>query len=566
MSDRELFQRATTVDAQLTAPGAPFELTDVVVGGRHLRAYAKASATLAEFVQQGRAHGDQLFLSYEGDDWSFTRFYTAVDALAGRMQANLGIKPGDRVAICLRNRPEWCVAFAAVAAIGAVPAPINSFGLREELLGALDTVDPRLVFLDAARRERIAADLPRLAFPDVLVGAVPEPGARTLEFMALIAPSAPGVTTPLLKPDDPALILFTSGASGQPKAVLSSQLAVCQGLYNIEYIGVSTAMVSQRAVAAVMERGLRPATLSAVPLFHVSGLHAQFLDALRGGRRLVFMHRWNAAQAAEMIRAESITQFNGAPAMVMQLLERPDFGSACGTLAGLGFGGAGLPQSVIDDLQACKPDSLSGIGFGMTESNGVGAAGSGELFFARPHSAGRLSPIIETRVTGPDGAVLPDGETGELWLRGAPIMSEYWRNAPATEQTLSDDGWLRTGDIGYADDDGFLQVVDRIKDVINRSGEKIAAAEVESRLLQHPDIEEAAVFALPDARTGEAVVAVVVPAGGTRLDPVQVRDYVAAHLAGYKVPRDIFVAEDALPRNPTGKLLKNSLKQVYSHV
>ncbi|HEU0196647.1 MAG TPA: class I adenylate-forming enzyme family protein, partial [Nevskiaceae bacterium] len=541
---KELVARAAAVDAQLTAPGAPFELIEVEADGHRLKAYGKAQASLAEFIQLGRGHGDDPFLSYRGDDWSFNRFYAAVDALAGRLQADLGIKPGDRVAIAMRNRPEWCVAFAAIASVGAVPAPINSFGLREELVAALQQVDSKLVFLDAARRERIAADLPDLGMRDVLVDERPPAGGTSLDFRTLIAAAGPQRILPKVNPDDPALILFTSGASGRAKAVLSSQLAVCQALYNIEYIGYSTALVSQRAVAVVMQRGLRPTTLCAVPLFHVSGLHAQFLDALRSGKRLVFMHRWDSRKAIDLIEAEHVTQFSGAPAMVMQLLKEPDFARRCDTLVGLGFGGAGLPQSVIDDLHTRKPDSLSGIGFGMTESNGVGAAGSGELFFARPHSAGRLSPISQTRVTAPDGKALPQGEEGELWLRGVAVMTEYWRNPQATIQALDPDGWLRTGDIGFVDTDGFLQVVDRIKDVINRSGEKIAAAEVESCLLQHPQVAEAAVFALPDAKTGEAVAAVVVPVAGARLESAAVRQFVTERLASYKVPRDVFVSDE----------------------
>lgn len=555
---------AARVDAQLTAPGALFELTEAEVGGRRFAVYRNARATLPEFIDAGRAHGDKPFMAYQGDRWSFDRFYAAVDALAGRLQSELGVEAGDRIAIAMRNRPEWAVAFAAIARIGAVPAPLNSFGLREELLDALGQVDPRLVFLDAARRERIAEDLPQLDCIDVLVGAKPEADSKTLAFTDLIAPAGPQPQTPALTPDDPALILFTSGASDRAKAVLSNQRAVCQALYNIEYIGVSTAMISQRAIEVLMKRGMAPTTLSAVPLFHVSGLHAQLLDSMRGGRQLVFMHRWNSAKAIEMIREERITQFNGAPAMVMQLLEEPGFDDVCGNLGGLGFGGAGLPQRAIDDVQTRLPGSISGVGYGMTESNGVGAAASGEVFFARLHSSGRLSPIMETRVTGADGTVLPVGETGELWLRGVAVMQSYWRNPQATAQALDADGWLRTGDVGYVDADGCLYVVDRIKDIINRSGEKIAAAEVESCLLQHPQVLEAAVLAAPDTRTGEAVVAVIVPEPGAKLDTAAIREHVATCLASYKVPRDVHVRTQALPRNPAGKLLKQQLKQAYN--
>src|SRR5574337_527178 len=507
----ELMERAARCAAQLTAPGAPFELTEVDVGGRRLKAYRRAFATLPALIDSGRVHGDKEFMVYEGDRWTFTRFFAAVDALAGRLQAELGVKAGDRIAIAMRNRPEWAVAFAAIARVGAAPAP------------------------DSTGRN----------------------------FADLTAAGGPQAQVPALAPDDPALILFTSGASSRAKAVLSCQRAVCQSLYNIEYIGALGALTSPKAVEKLMQSGLAPTTLSVVPLFHVSGLHAQLLASLRGGRRLVFMRRWDSARALELISSEQITQFNGAPAMVMQLLAEPGFAAATTSLSGLGFGGAGLPQRVIDDVLKRRPDSMSGVGFGMTESNGVGSAAAGALFFRRPMSSGCVSPIMEVRVAGLDGAALPAGELGELWLRGVCVMNGYWRDPEATAQILDEDGWLHSGDIGFLDADAFLHVVDRIKDVINRSGEKIASVEVESCLLQHPDIQEAVVFGRPDEVTGEAVVAVIVVRPEARLSPDQVQKHVAERLAAYKVPRDVYVHGGPLPRNPSGKLLKRVVKQEY---
>jgi long-chain acyl-CoA synthetase len=314
-----------------------------------------------------------------------------------------------------------------------------------------------------------------------------------------------------------------------------------------------------------MARRLQPTTLTAVPLFHVSGLHAQLLAALRHGRRLVFMHRWDPANALESIRAERITQFNGAPAMVQQLLAQPGFDDPemTGTLMGIGFGGAGLPQRLIDEVLKRRGEGMNGIGFGMTETNGVGAAAAGSLFQSYPDKSGLVSPIIELRVAEFDGTPLPTGEAGELWMRGVTVMQGYWAQPQATAQAFSD-GWLRSGDIGILDADGFVRVVDRIKDVINRNGEKIAAAEVESCLLQHPGIVEAAVFAQPNDQTGEAVVAAVVTAPGVVLTEQAVRAHVTAHLAAYKVPVRVFLRSEPLPRNPAGKMLKTTIKRELS--
>lgn len=555
---------------ELSAPGAPFELAEASVGGRDVKVYRHAARTLPEFIDAGRAHGEREFMVYEGERWSFARFFEAVDTLAAALHGQLGVRAGDRVVIAMRNRPEWVIAFTAVASLGAVPAPINSFGLRDELVDAIRTVEPAVLFCDRDRLERIEADRASLRCAVVLADAQPLPGSTVLSMRDLLASSSvarEGSRGPRMKPeigpDDPALILFTSGATSRAKGVLSTQRALCQALYNLDYIGAIAAKSSPQMIAAMMARGFAPTTLMAVPLFHVSGLHALMLASLRHGRRLVLMHRWDAARALELICDEQVTQFNGAPSMLLQLLDQPglDDPAVMRSLGGFGAGGAGLPQRAIDRLTSLT-DRLCGIGFGMTETNGVGAALSGEAFRLNPRCAGLVSPVIEARVVDFDGTTMPAGERGEIWLRGVTVMQGYWRNPEGTAQALSD-GWLRTGDVGYLDANSHLYVVDRIKDVINRNGEKIAAAEVESCLLQHPDVDEAAVFGVPDERAGEAVVAVVVSKAGFALTTAQIDAHVRAHLAAYKAPSRVHVRSDALPRNPAGKVLKSSLRNEY---
>lgn len=557
-----LSELAHKVRAQLTAPGAPFETEEAEVDGRSLRVYRNAFPTLPALISSARAHGSKPFIRYQGETWTYDRFFAEVDAIAAQLRA-WGLKPGERVAIAMRNRPEWAVVFAAAALIGAVPAPLNSFGLGEELHAALEDVEPQVFACDAERLARIDADT-RVAGCRILCvgeGALP---AGVADYRALASQGAEPAQAPVLGPDDPALILFTSGATSRAKGVLSSQRAVCQALFNIDFIGALSGMTSPEAVAALMAKGLPPTTLTAVPLFHVSGLHAQLLSSLRNGRQLVFVTRWDPAQAMDVIREERITQFNGAPSMVMQLLAQPGFDDPAqtGTLAGLGFGGAGLPQRLIDEVMQRRPNSLSGIGFGLTETNGVGAAASGALFAYKPRSSGVTSPIVEVRIADIDGQPLAPCQSGEIWLRGVTVMQGYWRNPDATAAAMQD-GWFRTGDVGYLDEEGFLFVVDRIKDVINRCGEKIAAAEVESCLLQQPDVLEAAVFAVPDEEMGEAVAAVVSVREGSGLDAEALRAHVGAHLAAYKVPAIVQVRADALPRNPAGKLLKSQLRSAF---
>lgn len=548
---------------KLTGPGAPFELTEVEVDGQKLLAYRNAKATLPELINTARVHGDKPFIVYRDETWTFARLFAEADALAWAMREKLGVKPGDRVAIAMRNRPEWAVAFLAAALAGAVPAPVNSFGLHDELLGAFATVRPRVLILDADRLKRLGEDWRSLGAEAVLCDADPERGSGIHAWRDVTQPARPGPPPVRLGPHDPALLLFTSGASTKPKAVLTTQLAVCQSIMNIDYIAAVSAMSSPGVIEELMRRALAPTTLTVVPLFHVSGLHAQLLTALVNGRKLVFMHRWDPADAIELIVRHQVTQFNGAPAMVMRMLEHPtfDFKAIRKTLAGIGFGGAGLPQRLIGEVLEGLGPSMSGIGFGMTETSGVTAAVSGEAFRARPTSSGTISPIMQVRIVAPDDRLLPEGEAGEIQVRGVCVMREYWGQPEATAAAMQE-GWLRTGDVGYLEH-GYLFVVDRIKNVINRAGEKIAAAEVESCLLQFPGLAEAAVIAIPDPKHGEAVAAVVVPAEGETPTEAQVQAFVAERLASYKVPSRIIVRREPLPKNPTGKLLKGELRRLF---
>lgn len=547
---------------QLTGTGAPFERIKVEVNGHNYLAYRNAFPNLPVLINAGRANGPREFMVYESDRWTFDRFFQAVDALAANLQHILKLQAGDRVAIAMRNRPEWAVAFAAIALIGAVPAPLNSYGLHDELMANLDDLQPKLLICDPERFVRVQNDLASLACKAIVVDGTPQQG--DFAWTAMLAAGKAAYVTPKLEATDAALVLFTSGASSQAKAVLSNQMAVCQALFNIDFIGAISAMTSHKAIELMMAKALQPTTLTAVPLFHVSGLHAQLLTALRHGRRLVFMHRWEPKQALQLIQKEKITQFNGAPSMVMQLLAEPHFNDAevTGSLGGVGFGGAGLPQRIIDEMLAKRANSMSGIGYGLTETNGVCAAASGQLFQYAPQSAGITSPIIEVKVVDFDGTEVQQGMEGEIWLRGVSLMTGYLNKQGEMGQGLTD-GWLKTGDIGRLEEGGLLRIVDRIKDVINRSGEKIAAAEIESCLLQHPSLLEAAVFSQPDSQTGEAVVAVVVLAPNSQITADQVKQHVASKLAAYKVPQEVHVRSEGLPKNPAGKMLKNSLKREY---
>ena len=553
--------------SQLMAVNAPFEIKNREVNGQTFQVYCNAPSNLSQVISDSRRTDEQEFLIYQDKRLSFKTFFEQVDSLASWMNQQ-GIVKGDRVAIAMRNRPEWVIAFCATALIGAVPAPLNSFGMEQELLDALATIEAKLVICDGPRWQRINQTSRWLNDALVLNDNGLDLSSQSAVTELSIALNFPAIELklPEINDTDPALVLFTSGATSVAKAVVSSHIAVCQALYNIDFIGAISAMTSPKAIARIMKIGLVPTTLTAVPLFHVSGLHAQLLASLRGGRRLVFTHKWNASDAIELMKEEQVTQFNGAPSMVMQLLREPNFHTkdVMDSFCGLGFGGAGLPATLVDKTLTALTEHMIGIGFGMTETNGVGAAAAGELFRDKPKSSGVISPIMDVRICTPDGESLPANEVGEVCMRGVTLMDEYLGNASATQEALRS-SWLHSGDLGYIDDAGFLFIVDRIKDVIIRAGENISSAEVESCLLEHSEVAEVAVFGIPDEETGEAVIAVVYSLPGKFLTENPLLEHVAQRLAKYKVPSKIHISNEKLPRNPAGKLVRNELKKaLYS--
>ena len=557
-------EQIATIRTQLTSPGAPFELVEEQVTGETVKMFRNAFPTLPDFINAGREHGNATFMVYRGTSWSFNQFYQHADTLAAKFQS-LGVKPGDRVAIAMRNRPEWGVAFVAAVLVGAVPAPLNSFELEQELRASLKDLEPAVLCCDNDRLECIKGDTGLANCHLILVGKehakIPAPKLERYNDIVTQKNSPQPVT---VQPDDPALILLTSGASSRAKGVLSTHRAVCQALFGIDYIGAISAMSSPEAVAIMMESGLQPTTLTVVPLFHISGLHAQLLTALRHGRRLVIMYKWNPEEALELIQSENVTQFNGAPSMVAQLIKEPGFEDPeiTGSLSALGFGGAGLSQKLINDVLDKRPNGMCGIGFGLTETNGMGAAGSGRIFSYKANSCGIPSPVIDTRIVDDHDKPLGVNEQGEICFRGVTLMDGYWRNEEAT-RIAKKDGWFHTGDVGYIDDEGFLFVVDRIKDVINRAGEKIASAEIESCLSEIPEIAEVAVFSLPSVQTDESVAAAVVLNKGSTITADNIKNIVGERLASYKKPEHVFFRSNPLPRNPAGKVLKPELKKEY---
>ncbi len=545
------------VVAQLTSPGAPFETHRIEMNGVTVLAYKNAVGTLADIISQGRQHGDKVYLQYCGDTWSFDRFFACADQMAGILQQHYHIKKGDRVAIAMRNRPEWIAAFCAVINIGAVAVPLNSWGKAEELHHGLGASQAKVVICDQQRYDFIApATYGVNALLVDKLSTVDSHTHRLADFPETLLAESISIT-----PQDDAILMFTSGTSGLPKGALFKHFNCVQALFNIEFIGAGTFMTHQEVMSAFMAKN-PVKTLFAVPLFHISGLFSQGIMSLKGGRSLFMMYKWDADEAMRAIREEGITVLMGAPTMMLEVLQHSETQQTdLSNISNISAAGSGTPGKLKSLYDQHLPHSLAGAGWGLTESAGTGAAFTGDVFRQHPTASGFLSPILDISVRDEEGHELPAGSTGELYIRSASCIQGYCSGSGGDDDFI--DGWFKTGDIGYVDDNNLLYLCDRAKDMIIRGGENIYPVEVENVLITHPDIEEAAVVGLTDETYGEIPAAVVVLKSNQPIDQEAIMAFCEEHLASFKVPRKIVISDSPLPRNPTKKLLKRQIKQMF---
>jgi long-chain acyl-CoA synthetase len=549
--------------AAVTGPGAPFETVETELAGQRVRVFKNGPPSLRALFETARGRGDAPFLVYEDERWSFADTLRQVDALGAALVAR-GVRPGDRVAIAMRNYPEWVVAFAAITSLGAISVSLNAWWTSEELDYALRDSGSTVVIADGERVARIA---PLLGSLPLRVIAVRAAGALPADVEHWRDAVVPGAALPPvdLHPDLDATILYTSGTTGHPKGAVSTHRAVLSALQAF----ACRAMINAAMGAGAKQPGPKPWPTSfilVVPLFHVTGCVPVMLSCFAAGYKLVMMHKWDAARALELIERERVTQFVGVPTQSWDLLECPEFAKRdTSSLASVGGGGAPAPPELVRRVDKSFAAARPGIGYGMTETNAYGPGNAGDDYLRKPTSCGRVVPIIEMRVTDDAGRVLGPDQVGELWFRGPNLIRGYWNKPEATAETLVD-GWLRTGDIGRIDEEGFVYVQDRAKDMVLRAGENVYCAEVEAALYEHPDVYEAAVFGVPHERLGEEVAAAIVPKPGRTLEPDALRSFLARHLAPFKIPTRIELKTDALPRNPAGKILKRALRDELAGV
>jgi long-chain acyl-CoA synthetase len=556
---------------QLTAPGQMLEMEEIDVRGVRLRAWKNAPPSLRAILDLSALHGDKDFIVYEDERWSFAQHYRAVASVADWLQSEAGVTKGDRVAIAMRNFPEWSIAFWAAASIGAIVVPLNSWWTGEELRYGLDDSQTKVLFCDIERFGRIEPHITGLTTLDNVVvakSAAPAGMAGMMADFDLLLDR--GVDAPphvAIEPDDEATIFYTSGTTGNPKGALGTHRNITQNLFNLVWSARSRAAVAAdpqtppaqpQTPAAAPET---PAQLLSVPFFHVTGCHSTLVPTLAAGTKLVLMYRWNPERALELIERERVTSFGGVPTMVWQVLESPDFPKRdTSSVAGIGYGGAPAPPELVRRIKEHFPTASPGNGYGLTEISSLAVGIGGKDYFERPDSVGRPMPIVDVKVVGEDGTELAPGEQGELWMRGPNVVKGYWNKPEPTAETFRD-GWLVTGDVAEIDADGFVYIRDRAKDMVIRGGENVYSVEIEQVLFEHPDVSEAAVIGIPHVVLGEEVAAVVKRVPGSQVTEEQLKDHVSQRLAAYKVPVRIAITDEPLPRNAAGKVLKRELRE-----
>ncbi len=543
------------VFAAVTAPGTPFELTQ----RDGLLQFAQAAPDLALMIDSARRHGDKTFLvdfSSEGAERRLT--FEQVFAWRDQLVPMLHIRRGDRVAICMRNRAEWIVAFMAVIKAGGIAALLNSRGSPTELVAMIDDVTPALVLADSRRAELIREG----GYTGRMLDLTHPFEGQEVERRAAEPVPDPGVA----KAEDPCAFLFTSGTTGRVKGAVLTHRSLITGLMTMQLSGVMVLHNMARAHGIPVETILaslpQQAALLVYPLFHISGLGAAFLSPLLAGSKIVIMRRWSAQEAVRLSAAEHITMFSAVPTMLWDLLHGARLGSAdLSSLRNIASGGQALPVNLLDEIRAACPQAVMGTGYGMTEASGSLAQAVGEDFIRNRSAAGRVLPLAQMRIVDANGAVLPTGQSGEIQFRGAMAMQGYWNRPEETAAAFTADGWLRTGDVGYLDAEGYVFIVDRVKDMVISGGENIYCAEVERVMGEMPGVGECAAFGIPDERLGELLVAVVV---GQGMDEAAVREWVGERLARYKAPGRVVISDQPLPRNDVGKVNKAALRSAWA--
>lgn len=540
---------------KLTAKGEDYELIPGEVWGRACRIFKNAPPTLRDIFEDSRS--DETFLVYKNERFSFEETHQQTSRIATILINDYGIQKGDRVALSMRNYPEWVMIFNAITSIGAIAVAMNALWSTDEMAYGLTDSGSKLLFADQERLDRLEPVYEDLGIKVIAVRPQKALREGIPDLKDLLANSnvceMPQVD---LLPEDPATIFYTSGSTDHPKGVVSCHRNIVAALLSWE-LDIQSRIAELGLTPEPPEN--QPAVLLAVPLFHATGSHAVMLSCYRSQRKMVSMYKWDVEEAAELIEREKIAGFTAPAAMTGDLVEAAkrthrDLSS----LMSVGGGGAPRAPDQVKNIAKSFDNAMPGTGWGMTETNAIGTGIGGEDYLEHPSSSGRCSAVLDIRVMDELGNELPAGESGELQIRGTSVFQGYWNRPEANAETFVD-GWMRTGDVAYVDEEGYLYIVDRIKDLVIRGGENIGCAEVEHALLEHDLILEASVYAVPDERLGEEVGATLYCSADLSEDDIRI--FLLDRIGRFKHPRYITFSSEPLPRIAAGKINKRQIRE-----
>lgn len=539
--------------AAVCAPGTMFEIGETEVRGQPTKVFVNTPPNIRHLFAMAAARTDD-YIVFEDERWPMPDVLAQAGQIGHALVHELGVAKGDRVGIAMRNYPEWITSFVAITSIGAIAVPLNAWWVADEIEYAAHDAGCSVIICDEERLARIRS-VGALDATLVTVRSGDHDGATRLDDLLVDGATMPEVD---IDPDDDITILYTSGTTGFPKGAVSTHRAVLSAL--MAFAARSAVTAARGGPAPIESDGPPGCVMLCVPLFHVTGLVPVMLASFVSGSKLVMTYKWDPDRALELIEQEQVTLFVGVPTMSWDLLEAPTFHERdTSSLRSVGGGGAPMPAELMRRIDENFPKGRPSLGYGMTETNAYGPQITGDDFLARPSSTGRAVPVMEVKIADPDGNPLPPGETGEIWFRGPNLIRGYWNKPEATAETIVD-GWLRSGDIGRVDDEGWVYVSDRAKDMVLRGGENVYCAQVETAIYEHPAVYEAAVYGVPHERLGEEVACHVMVKPGESLDAGELQRFLGERLAKFEVPTRITIVDQQLPRNASGKILKRDLR------
>ncbi|MGH7022334.1 MAG: class I adenylate-forming enzyme family protein [Caulobacteraceae bacterium] len=545
---------------ELTAPGAPFEIATIEVRGAPCRVYKNAPPNVRALWLSTAAYGARDYMVYQDERITYAEAHARVNAIAAWLAAQ-GVASGDRVAIAMRNYPEWMLIYWACVSMGVAAVGMNAWWIAEEMAYALKDSAPKVLFCDAERLARVGdADGIRL----VAVRGEAGPGVTPWSEVTGFDGAMPAAE---IDPDADACIFYTSGTTGAPKGARLTHRGCIANLFSMMFSAQAQALALSRETGVPLDPTAPPPIpvgLLTTPMFHVTACNCGAYALTAAGGKMVLMYRWDAGEALRLIEKEKVSAVSGVPVMAREIIHHPDFASRdLSSLMSVAGGGAQVPPDLVGKIDEAVATARPGTGYGLTETCGIITSVGADFFVAKPDSAGPVMPDFEFKCVDDEGRTVAAGGIGELWVRGAQVIKGYLNRPEATAEAITD-GWFHTGDIARIDEDGFLFIVDRKKDMILRGGENIYCAEVEAAAYRHPAVAECSAFGVPDPRLGEEVALAVFPQTGEGLTAEAMRVHLAAVMARHKVPRYIWLLDEPLPRNASGKFLRRELKDRLS--